>query len=151
MSLRYRLSHIPMPHPIVPLGGRFVRPRPLAAVRLFGPAGSALLDALVDSGADDTVFPEQVAAALGIDLTNAPSGTAAGVGGSPAALKYAEVLLRLDDGRERREWQAWVGFTSAKSQYPMLGFAGCLQFFDFQLFGAREEFELTVNALYPGT
>jgi hypothetical protein len=61
------------------------------------------------------------------------------------------VILRLADGQERREWRALVGFTAAKFRYPMLGFAGCLQFFDALFRGAREEVELTINSLYPGT
>ena len=32
----------------------------------------------------------------------------------------------------------------------LLGFAGCLQFFDALFHGEREEVELTVNGLYPG-
>ena len=67
------------------------------------------------------------------------------------SLRYAQVTLRITDGRERREWQAWVGFTGAKLQYSLLGFAGFLQFFDAVFRGAMEEAELTVNALYPGT
>ena len=59
-------------------------------------------------------------------------------------------MLRLTDGREFREWPAWVGFTPARLPYPMLGFAGCLQFFDAEFRGGREEVELTVNPLYPG-
>jgi hypothetical protein len=34
---------------------------------------------------------------------------------------------------------------------PLLGFAGCLQFFDALFHGAREDVELSVNSLYPGT
>ena len=64
---------------------------------------------------------------------------------------YAEVTLRLTDGREFREWRARVGFTATPLQRPPLGFAGCLQFFTASFFGDREEVELTVNGLYPGT
>ena len=66
-------------------------------------------------------------------------------------VRYARVTLRLTDGHEQREWPAWVGFTPAGLVYPVLGFAGCLQFFDAHFRGAREEVELTPNGLYPGT
>jgi hypothetical protein len=69
----------------------------------------------------------------------------------PAPLRYAQVTLRITDGQEYREWPAWVGFTPVKLRYALLGFAGFLQFFDAASRGAREEVELTVNALYPGT
>jgi hypothetical protein len=35
-------------------------------------------------------------------------------------------------------------------RFPLLGFAGVLQFFDADFRGAREEVELTINSLYPG-
>ena len=34
---------------------------------------------------------------------------------------------------------------------PLIGFAGFLQFFTATFHGDREQVELTVNALYPGT
>ena len=70
---------------------------------------------------------------------------------APTPLRYAEVRLRMTDGKEFREWPAWVGFTSAPLRHPLLGFAGCLQFFGANFLGDREEVELTVNSLYPGT
>jgi hypothetical protein len=57
----------------------------------------------------------------------------------------------MTDGKEQREWPAWVGFTPAKLQSPLLGFAGFLQFFTATLRGDREEVELTINSLYPGS
>ena len=151
MSLRYRYKSVRMRTPVVSLGGRSERPRPLVSVALVGPTNTAALEAVLDTAADDTVFPEDTAAAIGLDLSSAPTGTAAGVGGGSGVLRYAEVTLRLTDGHEQREWKGWVGFTQAKFRYPMLGFAGCLQFFDVLFRGAAEEVELTINSLYPGT
>ncbi|MBI1918661.1 MAG: aspartyl protease family protein [Planctomycetes bacterium] len=109
------------------------------------------MTALLDSGADDSVFAEQVALSIGLDLRNAPQQTMTGVGGPPSVIAYAPVTLRLTDGNEYREWPALVGFTSARMTHPLLGFAGCLQFFDALFCGEREVVELTVNGLYPGT
>ena len=105
----------------------------------------------LDTAADDTIFSEILAAQIGLDLTGAPAGTGAGVGSASIPLRYARVQLRLTDGREQRQWSAWAGFTSATIPYPMLGFAGCLQFFIATFHGDREEIELAVNGLYPGT
>ena len=55
------------------------------------------------------------------------------------------------DGIEFREWPAWVGFTNAPLPHATLGFAGCMQFFTTTFHGDREEVELAVNGLYPGT
>jgi hypothetical protein len=138
------------PRPVVSLGGRTVRPRPLIDATLIGPTGSKVVTALLDSGADDTVFPEQVAQSIGLDLSNAPRYTVTGVGSPPLVIAYAQISLRLTDGKEFREWPAVVGFTSAQMTHALLGFAGCLQFFDALFRGEREVVELTVNGLYPG-
>src|SRR5262249_44049052 len=112
MSLRFHYQLESVNHSVVTLGGRFVRPRPLVSVTLIGPSGSRARDALLDTGSDDTVFSEEVAVKIGLDLTNAPQGMAAGVGRANAHLRYAQVTLRMTDGHEQHEWQAWVGFTT---------------------------------------
>ena len=140
-----------MGRPLAPLLGRSGRPRPLIPVCVLGPAASWLGDALLDTGADDTVFSERVAAFIGIDLINAPIGGGSGVAAPPVPLRYAVVALRLAAGRERCQWNAWVGFTAAPLRQPLLGFAGFLQFFDANFRGSREEVELTINANYSGT
>ncbi|HKI30383.1 MAG TPA: hypothetical protein VKA46_00730 [Gemmataceae bacterium] len=150
MHFRYKL--ISTPYPVISLGGRFVRPRPLVDVSVIGRHGTRIRQALLDSGADDTVFDAALAAVIGVDLTNAAtvSVNLAAAGGM-IPVRYAPVMLRLTDGREMREWPATIGFTSARLVYPLLGFAGCLQFFDAKFRGDVEIVELTTNALYPGT
>jgi hypothetical protein len=120
-------------------------------VSVIGPNKTHPTDALLDTGSDDTVFPESLAASIGLDLRNAPIGQATTANLSNAPLHYAQVHLRITDGKEQREWPAWVGFTPAKLHLPLLGFAGFLQFFTATFHGDREYVELTVNSLYPGT
>lgn len=151
MSLRLPYHLATSQRAVLTLGGRWVRPRPVIRVALVGPNQTRPTQGLLDTGSDDTVFPATMAAAIGLDLTKAPLGEAAGVGGKPIPLRYAHVTLRLESGTERREWLAWVGFTSAPLHYSLLGFAGFLQFFTATFHGDREEVELAVNALYPGT
>ena len=138
-------------HPVVSLGGRWVRPRPVIGVTLIGPSDSRLRFGLLDTGGDDTLIPESLAPVLGVDLANAPSGTGKGIGSGPVPLRSAQVGLRITDGKERREWTGWVGFTPAPLPYPILGFAGCLQFFTATFHGDREEVELAVNRFYLRT
>ena len=128
-----------------------MRPRPIIGVTVVGPADSRLLEGHLDTGADDTVFPQRLAALLGVDLTNAPVSQATTATLTNAPIRYAQVYLRITDGKEQREWPAWVGFTPAKLNYPLLGFAGFLQFFTTTFHGDREQVELMVNSLYPGT
>ncbi len=129
MSLIYSYAQVRMRRPVHPLGGRMTRPRALI---------------------DDTVFHESVAALIGIDLTNAPTGEATGVGMVPSPIRYAQVNLRITDGREFCDWPAWVGFTTVPLRRPLLGYAGFLQFFDATFRGGREEVELVTNPFYPG-
>ena len=49
------------------------------------------------------------------------------------------------------QWPAVIGFSPAPIRYPILGQAGCLQFFDAKFFGADLAVELEVNRAYPGT
>lgn len=149
--MRFPYRVYPVPRPVVSLGGRPARPQPVIPVTVVGPGGAAAREGLLDTGSDDTIFPERVAALIGLDLTGAPVRTAAGVGLVPAAVRFAEVTLRLTDGVEFREWRAWAGFTPARLNRPLLGFAGFLQFFTAAFDGQREQVELIVNGLHPGT
>jgi hypothetical protein len=151
MTLRFPYRREVTHKPVFSLGGCKHRPRPLVTVSLIGSSGSLARQAYVDSLADDTVFPEILARQIGVDLTGAPVGEVAGVGGSTYPIRYAAVRLRLTDGHEFRKWPALVGFTSAPLRRPLLGYAGCLQFFSAAFHGEREELELTVNGNYPGT
>ncbi len=151
MTLRFPYLREAKKQPIVSLGGRFYRPRPVIGVTLIGSKGMASQDGLLDSGADDTLFSESVAALIGIDLTHAPQGTARAFDSKPITVRYAEVILRIADNREQRQWRAWVSFAAVKRRYALLGYAGFLQYFTAAFHGDREEVELTVNGRYPGT
>ena len=148
MLFAYR--RLSIAQPAVSLGGRTDRPKPLAYITVIGPAGSHTDLGVLDTGADDTVFTDDVAAKIGLDLTHAPTRSAADVGMTPYPLRYAQITLRLTDGVEYREWPAWVAFTPARLRFPLLGFAGCLQFFTATFDGEGEQVTLAANARYPG-
>lgn len=151
MPLRFSYRRGRVNHPVISLGGRFSRPRPTLVVGLIGPTGDRVSEALLDTGADDTVFRESLASSIGIDLTNAPARNLTDIGPVGYRVRYAELrLLRLTDGKEFREWPAWVGFTDAPLPIATLGFAGCLQFFTATFHGDFEEATMAVNPLYPG-
>ena len=137
--------------PVLSLGGRYSRPRPMVPVTLIGPVGSHLIRGLIDSGSDETIFPESVAGIIGVDLSQATSLATSGIGGSPVVVRFVEVSMRIADQQEQHEWTALVGFASLTRRSAVLGFAGFLQYFTTILHGDLEFVELTVNALYPGT
>ena len=149
--MRFPYQKIRVGRPAPTLGGRWVRSQPLIHVSLVCPTGALVVQGILDTAADDTVFPDSAAARIGLDLTGAPTGVSSGVGLVPVPLRYAQIKLRATSGGEFREWPAWVGFTSIPIRYPMLGFAGFLQYFTATFHGDFEEVELAVNRLYPGT
>jgi hypothetical protein len=151
MSLRFPYTRVPTTNPVWPLGGRLDRPKAIIQVSIVGPAATLARRGLLDTGADDTAFPDALATLLGIDLTAAPTGQLVGVGGASVSVRYAQVELRLTDGIEFLSWRSWVAITSVPLRFPLLGFAGFLQFFDALFCGASEEVILTTNSLYPGT
>ena len=151
MSMRFPYALGKPPQPVWTLRGRLTRPRPIILVTVIGPKDVSVEKGLLDTGSDDTVFSEQVARDIGLDLTNAPTVTSVGVGQVPALVRYAEVTLRLAGNGDRHEWQARVGFTSVPLKQALLGFAGFLEYFTATFQGDREEVELTINSLYPGT
>jgi hypothetical protein len=152
MSLVFKYVLLRMRSPAIALAGRATRPKPLIPISVLGPVNTRVVRALLDTGADDTVFPESLATLLGIDLSNAPEAEASGVAGLPALrLRFAQVRLRLATSSEQREWPALVGFAAVPLRFPLLGFAGGLQFFSANFHGDREEVELTIHSLFPGT
>jgi hypothetical protein len=138
--------------PIPSLGGGHARPRPIIAVRVAGPSGSHLIDGLLDTGADETVFEEWLAALIGLDLTNSVHRDIGLVGRvQPVRVKYVSVNLCLTDGmHEVCEWSAIIGFTTTKLRYPLFGYAGFLQFFNTDFRGDDCEVMLTPNKKFPG-
>jgi hypothetical protein len=127
------------------------RPYALDHISIINPVSTALTRARVDTGSDDTVFPEPLPQRIGIDLTNAPTSQFTGVGPSPVPVRYAEVSLRLAGNGELHEWAGRVGFTATPMRWPLLGYAGFLEFFTATFHGDLEELELATNTRYSGT
>ena len=150
MSLRFPYQVYATNRFIPSLSGRTARPRPVMSVTIIGTNGSRATEATIDTAADDTIFPESIAQSIGIDLSTAPILSGQGVGMVITPLRYAQVTLRLTDGRERCEWPAWVAFAPLRMRRGLLGFAGCLQFFTATFLGDVEEVDLDPNRLYPG-
>jgi hypothetical protein len=129
-----------------------MRFRPVIAIRLTGPSDTTLRDALVDTGADETVFPESLAHFLGVDLLQAEERQLV-LGGRPQPIRcrYAAVQLRITDAiTDTYEWTAVVGFVAARLSYSLLGHAGFLEYFDAEFRGADRELVLNANRAFPG-
>jgi len=138
-------------HAIPSRGGSAVRYKPLVPLTVVGPAGRISPLVSVDTSADDVVFPFDKAALLGIDLSSAPVLSVGGVGGQPAPVYYAPVILVLTDHIDTYRWRATVGFTAAFMKFPLFGIAGGLEFFRTTLDGFLREVEIIAQPNLPAT
>ncbi len=143
------LSHSPPPS--LPATAT-VRWRPLVPVTIIGPTGKRRFfpRALVDPGADDTVFPLAIAGLIDVVL-RPDSGHGLRWRGQGYSLRFGDVTLELNDGQEICQWPAIIGFSQAPLRYPILGICGCLQFFDARFLGQNQFVELETNGSYSGT
>ncbi len=97
------------------------------------------------------MFEAWVAALIGVDLTQAET-RAIQLVGRPQVIhcRYASVEFSFTDGRDAFQWTALAGFVSSRLRYPLLGYAGFLQFFNANFRGADREVTLTANRHFSG-
>jgi hypothetical protein len=140
------------PPPPTLSAGATIRWRPLVPVDIVGPNGLVRYfgRAVLDPGADDTVFPLDSAARLGIPL-RPDTGHRLRWRGQLHPLRFGDVELVLADANSECRWQAIVTFSPAPIRYPILGICACLEFFDVRFLGADRIAELDPTRTYPGT
>jgi hypothetical protein len=80
------------PSPTLPDGIVF---RPEVTVHVIGPRRIEKIQALVDTGSDETVFPVSLAKAVGVHLVHSRTGQASAVGGHAVELIPGQVTLQL--------------------------------------------------------
>jgi hypothetical protein len=134
------------PPPSLPASAA-VRWRPLVPVTVHGTGGSVSFGrALVDSGADDTILPLDVAVCLGVALL-LDTGHAMRWQGQRHVLRFGHVDLELvDDSGGALRWPAIVAFTPARVRYPLLGLTGCLEFMEARFVGSSRVLELQARS-----
>lgn len=103
--------------------GKF-RKRPLVEIEIIGPKGKLKELALIDSGADRSLFHREIADYLGIDLTHAERRKTIGITGESEAL-YAEVEILIPGALKKKRIP--VGFIDTPYVSALLGQEG---FFD---------------------
>lgn len=141
-----------LPPPTLPPTAKS-RWRPLVPVRIIGPTGKShsFSSALLDPGSDDTIFPSTVIPAIDAIVRFDP-GHRIRWRGQIHSMQFSDVELELtDQSGITCRWPAVISFSPAPIGYPLLGNAGCLEFFDANFRGAGKIVELKTNAIYPGT
>jgi hypothetical protein len=112
--------------------------RPRIPVRLR--YGNRYIDlfALIDSGADECLFPVEVARALRIDLRQEKSHQYAGIGAGAVTAFFETVTIEVGGW----PFSVYVGFSDSPSVVPILGQNGFFNLFDVRFNLSKEAIEL---------
>ena len=93
--------------------------RPMVEVEIFGPNGSIKELALIDSGADRSLFNREVADYLGIDLSKGKDWLVLGISGAPLPQKIISVDMQVK--HLEKKFFSEVGFVSGLNTIALLG------------------------------
>jgi hypothetical protein len=114
--------------------------RPVISIRLTHNGKTVGFDALIDSGADSSVFNSQVAKALGIDLQSGMEKTFFGATGQSAAAYFHPVQLQVVGMPE--PIKILVGFTDSEGVGAVLGQADFFQHYQIKFERYKERVEI---------
>jgi len=110
--------------------------RPIVDVELSGPKGKFKTIALIDSGADYSLFNIQIASAIGIELESCRKEGTMGIEGSGKEIFISEVKMKVE---HLEPIKVEAGFIDSRS---VIGLIGQIGFFDLH----RVKFERDHNA-----
>lgn len=117
--------------------------RPSIPIRVIGPAGEAVAYGLVDTGADETLFPDRFLGPLGVVVRPGDHATIVANDGGVVLVRYGMVDLELRRRDVAYRWSARVAFYSGTR--ALLGHAGCLEYFTATFNGQRRYVSMTPN------
>ena len=118
--------------------------RPIIPVRLLRGEVHQDVYALVDSGADKTLFDASLADLLGLDLDAAKRERFVGISGTPIEVAVATIEVQVRGSDDRFELEA--GFTTAQGVSALLGQAGFFERHKVTFERAKER--LTLKPIY---
>jgi hypothetical protein len=123
--------------------------RPIVAVVIEGPGGRRLLDGLLDTGADRTLFPQREAKALGISLPPPADGSIRTAGGLAIVYRLAEIVLEPRTSSSLVRWRTPVAFTEDPLHLIHLGTRGFLEYFHCTFMGPERTVVLDPRPSLP--
>jgi hypothetical protein len=123
--------------------------RPMIPLRLFGPIGEYELGGLVDTGSDDTLFPDHFIRTLGVVIPPSDYAAIAGIDGSMPLAPYGKVDLAIPGAGGGHRWSARVDFHPGHR--VALGYSGFLEYFTASFNGRGRHLTLTLNGKAPPT
>lgn len=115
--------------------------RPIVPIVLYGPLGSFAVDALLDSGADRSLFHADIARAIGFDLARAPTELYAGIEGT--RLEAYIQPVRLEIIGIKKVVRITAGFIDSPGVSAILGEDGFFDAYHISFRKSHNEFEIT--------
>ncbi len=99
--------------------------RPMVSIVLYGPRGSIVIDALIDSGADRSLFHVSLGRAIGLDFRKASTATFSGIESGQLHAYVSDVSMEIMGMKNITKLKA--GFVDSPGVSAILGQEG---FFD---------------------
>ncbi len=119
---------------------KFIK-KSIVSIEVFGPKDSKNFDALVDSGADCSLFNIQVAEVLGIDLSNARPARFTGISGQIDGHRLEKIKIKVDGLNESVEIP--VCFIKSPTVSLLLGQEGFFDQYRIRFEKDHDTFEIT--------
>jgi hypothetical protein len=135
--------------PYMQLPGGIVRP--IIAVAIEGQRGRRLLDGLLDTGSDRTIFPAREAQSIGVQLPASADGSFKTAGGVSIAYRLAEVILELRGAGLVVRWKSPVAFADSPLNLIHLGNRRFLEYFHCTFMGPERKIMLDPRPTLPLT
>ena len=124
--------------------------RPIVMLHVASSSGRFVnVDALVDTGADVSLFPNSMASKLGIELPTSPGLTIGSPIGSTTAYRLAEVQLEIRRPPDVLRWRTSIGFVDRPLPYAILGTRGFFEFFRLSYDASQHLFDLDPVGVLP--
>lgn len=113
--------------------------RPMVAVVIEGTKRRRLLDGLLDTGSDRTIFPRREAKVVGARLPRTADGATKTAGGVVIEYRLGEVVLELRTAVSVVRWKTKVAFADDPLSLIHLGTRGFLEYFHCTFMGPEQK------------
>lgn len=125
--------------------------RPRIPVLIIGPTGELRIEALIDTGSDQTIFPQVDMSRIGADIDADRKSQVRGLASHEEELSLGKsIKLGLQLDNETYVWPAMVWLSNAADSPALLGRSGFLEYFDVTFYGKKLEVELKPTSGFPG-
>ena len=139
----FHFPYIEFRFPRTPAFSQTVRSRPMIPVVLSHGEQATEVYAIIDSGADTTIFSDEIAQLLGLRVRDGIRETFVGTSGRPQVVHYHDLTIGFRSGEAEKAYEARVGFSRLPADVAgLLGQIGFLDRFSVTLNQPRQEITL---------